>query len=561
MTIHPAGPARSPYDERWQSLSTVVQHEHAGAAWSQAPETTIIELVRDACRRDPDRPLLIFEDGLTVTRRDLMTRVESFAAALRDRIAPGDRVAIILGNRAEFMIAWLAVVALRATLVSVNPGVQEHDARHVLRDSEAVLAIISQEHQALVETVRADCPRLRAVVVAGHDEPDGLPAAQDGTFSLGEAGCQRADITNVYYTSGTTGPPKGCMVGHEWWLRTVDVDLRLHPKGPDDRMLCCLQFYYADPGWQVLAALRCGGAVVVMRRFSVSRFWDVVRTTGVTELLGIASIPVLLLKAEPSAADRDHKVKRALQVAVPANLHQEMTDRWGFPWVDGYGITEGNFVTRVPLDLADEVVGSGSIGIACPEVAIRLVDDDGADVPPGATGEFWISGPGLMRGYLNQPEATAEVLRDGWFHTGDLGRQDERGLYYFVGRKKDIIRRSGENLAAAEVEEVLRAHPRVLEAAVIGVPDDLRGEEVKAFILPVDGNSAAAVPPAELAAWCAARLAAYKVPRYIEYRATDFPRTPSLRVQKTLLRTPQHDRQAPVWDRENPNAPASEPAT
>ena len=168
MTIHPAGPARSPYDERWQSLSTVVQHEHAGAAWSQAPETTIVELVRDACRRDPDRPLLIFEDGLTVTRRDLMTRVESFAAALRDRIAPGDRVAIILGNRAEFMIAWLAVVALRATLVSVNPGVQEHDARHVLRDSEAVLAIISQEHQALVETVRADCPRLRDVVVAGH---------------------------------------------------------------------------------------------------------------------------------------------------------------------------------------------------------------------------------------------------------------------------------------------------------------------------------------------------------------------------------------------------------
>jgi acyl-CoA synthetase (AMP-forming)/AMP-acid ligase II len=152
------------------------------------------------------------------------------------------------------------------------------------------------------------------------------------------------------------------------------------------------------------------------------------------------------------------------------------------------------------------------------------------------------------------------VLRDGWFHTGDLGRQDERGLYYFVGRKKDIIRRSGENLAAAEVEEVLRAHPKVLEAAVIGVPDDLRGEEVKAFILPVDGNSAATVPPAERAAWCAARLAAYKVPRYIEYRTTDFPRTPSLRVQKTLLRTPPHDRQAPVWDRENPNAPASEPA-
>ena len=542
-------------------MRTVVHHEDVGEPWSQAPEMTIIELVSAACRRDPDRPLLIFEDGLTVTRRDLVTRIESFAAALRDHIGPGDRVAIILPNRAEFMIAWLAVVALRGTLVSVNPDVKEHDARHVLRDCQAAAAIISAGHQELIETVRGDCPQLREVIVVGDNEPDGLPASATGRLALDQARCERGDIANVYYTSGTTGPPKGCMVDHEWWLRTVDVDLRLHPKGPDDRMLCCLQFYYADPGWQVLAALRCGGAVVVMRRFSVSRFWDVVRSTGVTEVLGIASIPILLLKAGSSPADRDHKVKRALQVAVPANLHREMTDRWGFPWVDGYGITEGNFVTRVPLELADEAVGSGSIGIACPEVAIRLVDDDGADVPLGATGEFWISGPGLMRGYLNRPEATDEVLRDGWFHTGDLGRQDERGLYYFVGRKKDIIRRSGENLSAAEVEEVLRAHPQVLEAAVIGVPDDLRGEEVKAFILPVDGNSAATIPPAELAAWCAARLAAYKVPRYIEYRTTDFPRTPSLRVAKTLLRSPEHDRQAPVWDRENPSVSVTEPAT
>jgi crotonobetaine/carnitine-CoA ligase len=541
-------------------LTTVLQHEHAGAAWSQAPESTIIELVRDAARRDPDRPLLIFEDGLVLTRRELVARVETFAAALAGQIAPADRVAIILDNRAEFMIAWLAVVALRATLVSVNPDVKEHDARHALRDSAAVLVIISARHRDLIEAVRGGCPQLRDVIVAGDNEPDGLPAGPAGAFSLSAAGCERGDITNVYYTSGTTGPPKGCMVDHEWWLRTVDVDLRLHPKGPADRMLCCLQFYYADPGWQVLAALRCGGAVVVMRRFSVSRFWNVVRATDVTEVLGIASIPILLLKATPSAADRDHKVKRALQVAVPANLHRQMTDRWGFPWVDGYGITEGNFVTRVPLDLAADAVGSGSIGIACPEVTIRLVDDDGADVPHGATGEFWIRGPGLMRGYLNRPEATAEVLREGWFHTGDLGRQDERGLYYFVGRQKDMIRRSGENLAAAEVEEVLRAHPKVLEAAVIGVPDELRGEEVKAFILPVEGAGPATIPPGELAAWCAARLAAYKVPRYIEYRATDFPRTPSLRVAKTLLRTPAGAGQAPVWDRENPDALASRPA-
>jgi crotonobetaine/carnitine-CoA ligase len=531
--------------------SKLARHEHAGAAWSAVPAGTVIELVRNACLSEPGRPLLIFEDGLTLTRGQLLDRVERFAGALRDRVRPGERVAIVLDNRAEFMIAWLAVVALRATLVSVNPAVREHDARHVLRDSEAVLAIVGSPNQALLEAVRGDFALLRELIVVAEGEPDGLPIAEAGArFTLDQAGCERDDITNVYYTSGTTGPPKGCMVDHEWWLRTVDIDLRLHPKGPDDRMLCCLQFYYADPGWQVLAALQCGGAVVVMRRFSVSRFWDVVRANDVTEILGIASIPILLLKAPRSDRDRQHKVKRALQVAVPANLHRELVDRWGFPWVDGYGITEGNFVTRVPLDAADEMTGSGSIGIACPEVSIRLVDDEGGEVPVGATGEFLVKGPGLMRGYLSRPEATAKALRHGWLHTGDLGRRDERGYYYFVGRKKDIIRRSGENLAAAEVEEVLRSHPKVLDVAVLGVPDELRGEEVKAFILPVEGHTEATVPPEELAAWCAERLAAYKVPRYIEYRTTDFPRTPSMRVQKDLLRTA--DGHARVWDREHP---------
>lgn len=550
-------PADLASTEGTPSVSAPAQHEHAGSAWSAAPEATIIELVRNAYRRHPERPALIFEDGLTVTTRDLVARIERFAGSMRDRVGPGDRVAIILGNRAEYIVAWLAVVALRATLVSVNPDVKEHDAQHVLSDSETSLVIVGSEHVAVVEAVRQSCPLLREVIVVGDSEPEGLPASPPGTFSLAEAACERGDVTNIYYTSGTTGAPKGCVVGHEWWLRTVDVDLRLHPKGPDDRILCCLQFYYADPGWMVLAALERGGAVVVMRRFSVSRFWGVVRDNDVTEIVGIASIPILLLKAPPADNDRDHNVRRALQVAVPANLHQEMNDRWGFPWIDGYGITEGNFVTRVPLDLAAEMVGSGSIGVPCPETSIRLVDEEGVDVPVGATGEFWVRGPGLMLGYLNRPEETAEVLKDGWLHTGDLGRRDERGLYYFAGRKKDVIRRSGENLSAAEVEDVLRAHPKVLDAAVVGVPDDLRGEEVKAFILPVAGGSSATIPAEELAAWCAQRLAGYKVPRYIEYRVTDFPRTPSQRVQKTLLTASDYESQSPVWDRENPDAASS----
>ena len=235
---------------------------------------------------------------------------------------------------------------------------------------------------------------------------------------------------------------------------------------------------------------------------------------------------------------------------MPPHLHRQIVDRWGFPWVEGYGITEGNLVAGMPLAYAEAMVGSGSIGIPVPELSLRIVDATGRDVAPGESGEFLVKGPGMFRGYLNRAAATREVMKDGWLHTGDLGRADSRGFLYFMGRSKDIIRRSGENLAAAEVEDVLRSHPRILDAAVLAVPDEERGEEVKAYVLPVAGESEATLSPDEIVAFCAERLASFKVPRYIEYRTADFPRTPTMRIQKELLRQERPDLVAGVWDRE-----------
>jgi crotonobetaine/carnitine-CoA ligase len=339
-------------------------------------------------------------------------------------------------------------------------------------------------------------------------------------------------------------------VDHEWWLRTVDVLLRRVPQSPSDRVLCCLQFFYSDPGHLLLECLATGGALVVMRRFSVSRFWDVVRDHQVTLMLSFSSIPLFLLKAEPDPRDRDSKVRVARHVAMPPDLHRRVVERWGFPWIDGYGITEGNIVTCMPLEYADEMTGTGAIGIPAPEVEVRLIDDDGADVPAGATGEFLVRGPGMFRGYLNRPEATAEARPDGWLRTGDLGRQDDRGFLYFMGRKKDVIRRSGQNLTAAEVEDALRAHPMIVDAAVIPVPDRERGEEVKAYVLLADGKTESDLPGGEIVRFCADRLAWYKVPRYVEYRATDFPRTPSMRVRKEVLKAEHPDPAEGCWDRE-----------
>lgn len=528
-----------------------VTHRHAGPQWSKCNARTLIDFAHDHCRRLPDKPVLIYEDGLVVTRRELLDLAERFAGFLRGRVQRGEHVAIMLGNRTEYFLALFGVIANRAVLVSINPDAKEHDAGFVLRDSRAVLAIVDEENRTLVERLKPQCPDLREIVTVTGPEPTGLTAYRgaDERVSFATTDCERDDITVVYYTSGTTGMPKGCMLHHGWWLRIVDVDLRMNPDGRE-RGLCTVPFYYADPSLYLMYALQVGGSLVVMRKFSVSRYWDVVRDHRVTKIHAIASIPVLLLKATPSPKERDHLVHHATCAAVPTEMHRQLVERFGFPWLDNYGSTEAGQMCRMPMEHAEAMIGSGSFGVADPEVSIRVVDENSREVPRGAQGEILIRGPEMFRGYLNRPEATAEALRDGWYHTGDLGRMDERGFAYFQGRKKDIIRRSGENLAATEVEAILRLHPRVLDVAVIPVPDEIRGEEVKAYVQLVAGSTPESVPPEELAAFCAERLAAFKVPRYIEYRLTDFPRTPSMRIQKEALKQERTDLRAGAWDRE-----------
>ena len=513
-------------------------------------------MVSSACRRDPDVPAMIFEDGVVVARIDLLDRAERFAAYLRERIKPGERVAIMLENRAEFMIAWLAVIANRATLVPINPSARLADSGHVLRDSEAVLVIAGASVKGLLDHLRPECPRLRGIIIVGDGEPGGLDhlRASGDRMSFADLDLDLHDIANIYYTSGSTGIPKGCMLDHEYWARFSDILVRLYGFDRESRTLCCLQFFYADPSWLLLVALHTGSTLVVMRKFSVSRFWNVVRKHRVTHLFGIGSIPTLLIKAPPSPEDRDHTVKLAVQVGIPASLHRDLVARWGVPWVEAYGLTESGPVIAMPLEFADAMMGSGSIGLPCPEVRVRVVDAQDEEVGVDQPGEIVLQAPGMMRGYLNRPDATAEMMRGGWMHTGDIGRIDHRGFVYLLGRKKDIVRRGGENVSAAEVEAVLRSHPAILDAAVVAVPDALRGEEVKAYVVRLEGSPVTGASPEDLVRFCSDRLAAYKVPRYFEFRDRDFPRTASMRVNKKELMEQQGALPGQSWDRESQEA-------
>ena len=526
-----------------------ISHENVAPDWSAVPQQTVIEVFLKGCAEDPERPAIIIEDGVVMTRRELLDRCQRFAGYLRDKVKPGDRVVMMLDNRLEFMIALFAIIANRGTMVSIAPTAMQYDAGHIVSDAAPTLAIVGKPQLPIMEAVRDRSPALAHIVIVDGDEPDGLEAySRDAApFDFAEARCAREDIVTVYYTSGTTGAPKGCMLHHGWWLRVIDVDLRLFRRGWQDRQLCCLPFYYADPAIQLLTSLASRGTLVAMRRFSVSRFWDVVTKYDCTEILSIASIPALLMKGEPGPAERDHRIRLAIHAGLPKELHKEMIERYGFHWHNQYGSTEGGVMSRVPHHVANELIGSGTMGVEPPGVTIRLVDDEDRDVAPGEAGECLIGGPDLYAGYLNRPEVTAEANRGGWYHSGDVARRDERGLLYFVGRKKEIIRRSGENISAAEVEGVMRSHPKVIDAAVLPVPDDMRGEEVKVYLQIKPGD---VMTPEEVIALCQSNLAAFKVPRFIEFRDTDFERTPSMRVHKQALLKEKSDLRQGSWDRE-----------
>lgn len=524
-----------------------VRHKNVAPDWTAVPYQSVIEVLSKGCLEDPERPAIIIEDGPIMTRREFLDRCQRFAGYLKEYVKPGDRVVMMLDNRLEFMIALFGIIANRATMVSIAPTAMQYDAGHIVTDAAPTVAICGKPQLAVIEAVRGNSPALAHIVLVDGDEPDGLAAYDAEPLDFSTVNCHREDIITVYYTSGTTGAPKGCMLHHGWWLRVIDLDLRLFRRGWQDRQLCCLPFYYADPAIQLLTSLASRGTLIAMRRFSVSRFWDVVTKYDATEILSIASIPALLMKGDPGPAEKDHRIRLAIHAGLPKELHEEMVARYGFHWHNQYGSTEGGVMSRVPNHLADELVGTGTMGVEPPGVTIRLVDDNDVDVAPGEAGECLIGGPDLYAGYLNRPEVTAEANRGGWYHSGDVARRDERGLLYFVGRKKEIIRRMGENISAAEVEGVLRSHPDVVEAAVVPVPDTLRGEEVKAYIQVRPGF---VFPPEDLIAFCRQNLAAFKIPRFLEFRDTDFERTPSMRVQKQALLKERSDLRQGAWDRE-----------
>lgn len=506
-------------------------------------------LLEKSAARYGDKKAFHFDhDGTFFSFKDLNAGVNRYANTFKSRgIGFKDHVAVMLPNCPEFPLTWLALAKLGAVMVPLNVRYQAADMEYVLNDSDARAMVIHMDYAPVFTGARDKTPAVKTVFVAGPGELTGSLSLEEQTRQASPdfkaADLIPDDIINIQYTSGTTGFPKGCILTHEYWLTIADAVTR--HMGPEDVFLSVTPFYYMDPQWELISCLMTGATMVLTRSYSPKAYMDLVRKHQAT--VSWATMAPWILKQPPSELDRQHRLRFLLVGGFPPDLHRQFEERFNVITREAYGMTEigpGMFVP--PED--DHMTGSGSVGVPFESRQVRIVDDRDKDLSPGEVGELWIKGPGMFKGYYNKPGETAAAFDGHWFKTGDLFRQDDNGYFYIVGRKKDMIRRTGDNISASEVEYVLTSHPKIMSAAVVPVPDPERNEEVKAYIAPAKGETPESIPPEDIIAFCKDRIAAFKIPRYIEY-VDEFQRTATGKIQKHVLIAAKQDLTAGCYDR------------
>ncbi|MER6410454.1 class I adenylate-forming enzyme family protein [Streptomyces humidus] len=442
---------------------------------------------------DPDGPAV--SDGRqSLTNAQLLTRVRAAARHLQDLgIGPADVVALKLRNRVEFVVLLFAAWRLGTTVTPVNPSLTDGEVARQLQDSGARLLVVEKSTTAAgVATLAVDA------LYAEGAEADPAPQPDSSSLAL------------LIYTSGTTGMPKGVMLGHSNIESMAGTGCRGLELGPADRCLLILPLFHVNAiVVSVLMPLLAGGSVAITDRFDPKTFFDLVEQERPTYFSAVPTIYSMLAALPADVLPDTSSLRYGCCGAAPASaeLLARFESRYGFPLIEGYGLSEGTCFSTV-----NPVAGprrAGSVGIAVPGQDIRIVDERGTELAPGMDGEVVVRGPNVMRGYLGRPEETAKTIVDGWLHTGDVGHLDADGYLFLAGRSKDMIIRGGENIYPKEIEDVLVTDPSVLDAAVIGVPDDKWGEVVVAYVQPRPG---ATVDPAALEALTARHLSGYKRP-------------------------------------------------
>lgn len=492
------------------------------------------DLFRMAAEQHRGKTALTFY-GTPFPFERLQALVEKMAGSLAARgVRKGDRVALMLPNCPQYVISFFAAVRLGAIVTQLNPMYVEREIEHILADSGAETIVVYKDMYPRVRNVLPQTNVKNVIVVDFVGEPEGL---ETGHRSFGDFLATDAppapqvpidpaeDVAALQYTGGTTGVSKGAMLTHRNLVANVQQALDLFIDDPgafsnNQKVMGILpMFHIFGLTCVMLFGIRQGLNQLLLPKFDPQEVMDLVKNEGPVMFSGV---PTMYMALNASGADLTEygfgnvRTYNSGGSALPVPLKRSFEEKTGRPLFEGYGLSEASPVTHFNPPFAGEG-REGSIGVPVPSTDARIVDVETGlvEMPVGEPGELIVRGPQVMKGYLNMPEETAETLKNGWLYTGDMARMDEDGYFFIVDRKKDMIVASGYNVYPREIEEVLFEHPDVSEAVAVGVPDEYRGESVKAFVVKKPG---ATTTETEILAFCKERLAPYKTPKSLEFR-------------------------------------------
>jgi crotonobetaine/carnitine-CoA ligase len=515
---------------------------------------TLTGMLAGQAESQPDKIALTIV-GENLSYADLIARSNALARGLSTLgIGRGDVVATLAENSADQILLQFACARLSAIEVMLNTAYRATFLTHQLNVSSARVIVVDHDLLPAVIDVLEDLPALKHIIVRGGPGQE-LRLEHVTVTSIRElhahsqaeltdvADPKWTDASTIAFTSGTTGLSKGAVLSQNYLCSFARIESMIWYRGPEDTFYSCGPlFHLAAKGIGVLGSIYRGVRCVQDERFSVSQYWDRIREENCNVSLMLGSMAMLLWTREPSPQESIDTV--VCIPAPPPSLQEAMATRWGCKFESNYGLSEAAPVSRSGQDIPLRPGSSGKI--VSEFFDVRIFDDDDVEVADGTVGEVVIraNAPHVMfDGYYRNPEATLEKYRNLWFHTGDLGRVDEDGYFYFIDRKDDYLRRRGENISSYEVEAAIVRHPDVIEAAVVGVDSEMLEQEVRAVIVL---RSGADLDAERLTRFCIEHLPYFAVPRYVEF-VDDLPRTPSGKVEKHKLRAQGTSRS---WDRE-----------
>jgi crotonobetaine/carnitine-CoA ligase len=522
-------------------------------------QRTMGRILAEKALRVGDRPWLLWEDKI-FKYADLEEMTSRYANGfLSLGIRKGDHVALMLGNRPEFFFASWGLGKIGAVSVPINTAAKGELLRYFIDQSDSRWLIVDEECAGRVSAIAGHIPKVEGLLYIGSgtasDSELGetrMPLADLREMASSSSSTppldavRHTDVNLIAYTSGTTGPSKGAVSPHSQG-HGVGCAVSSHfGYRPGDVLYTCLPLFHGNAMWYTCyAALWADAAIALVPRFSASQFWEDVARFGVTQFNSLGAMTNIIWK-HPGPT-KPHRLRQCMTVPSPKEIYMDFEARYHLRITSVYALTETCVVTLFTPD--DPIEKAGSSGKTPGYVEIEVVDTDNRPVPAGQSGEICIRArePGLMMlGYYKMPNATAQQMRGDWFHSGDRGYLDEDGYLFFVDRKKEAIRRRGENISAYEVELIISKHPKVLEAAAIPVSSELSEDDVMAYIVLKPSET---ISFEELISFCSQNMPYYMVPRFIEF-VDSLPKTPSQKIEKYKLKELAESRRSEIWDRE-----------